>query len=299
MFLRSYLESDKLFIHFHANGEDIGHLFNFAWTLNQSYNVNTLAVEYPGYGVYTETEGGSTKAEAIIRDARTVIKYATERLGFELENIIVSGRSIGSGPACILAQENSIKGLVLISPFTSIKNITKQKYSSLVEMLVPDIFDNQKNFGAVKCPTMIVHGIKDMMVPFTHSVDLLTSSKQRCHLFLRKDMAHNSFSYKDELIGPIGFFLNHPGHDTKSSQKELGMLSSFIRLTFSRDSLPGDNLYFNNFTRKFSINLGSDASSSPSSPNLLNNSLCLTLQSSENFIWKERKYLSPFKVKPT
>lgn len=82
------------------------------------------------------------KAEAIIKDARTLVKYATTRLGFEPSNIILSGRSMGSGPASLLASEGKFQGLVIISPFTSIRKITKEKYGRLTEFLVSDSFDN-------------------------------------------------------------------------------------------------------------------------------------------------------------
>lgn len=98
---------------------------------------------------------------------------------------------MGSGPASILAKEHSFMGLVLISPFTSIRNIVKEKYGRIAEIVVADNFNNQENIRKLRCPTMIVHGIKDKLVPFNHSVDLLLASKQPCHLFLKVDMAHN------------------------------------------------------------------------------------------------------------
>jgi esterase/lipase len=37
------------------------------------------------------------------------------------ENIIVCGRSLGSGPACFLASKRDIKYLALMSPYRSIR----------------------------------------------------------------------------------------------------------------------------------------------------------------------------------
>ena len=46
--------------------------------------MHVLAVEYPGYGVYTsndgENEDENTTAEKIIRDAETVYQFITQTL---------------------------------------------------------------------------------------------------------------------------------------------------------------------------------------------------------------------------
>ena len=40
------------------------------------------------------------------------------------ENIIVMGRSIGTGPACYLTGITNPRAAILISPFTSIRDIS-------------------------------------------------------------------------------------------------------------------------------------------------------------------------------
>lgn len=92
-----------MYIHFHSNGEDIGQLVGFAEAINSCFDADFLAMEYPGYGLYSAGQEGKHKAEAIIEDARLLVNYATIRLGYEQRNIILSGRSMGSGPASILA----------------------------------------------------------------------------------------------------------------------------------------------------------------------------------------------------
>lgn len=57
--------------------------------------VHILAMEYPGYGLYS----GKTNASRIIEDSNSVFKFSEKVLKIDLKNIIVFGRSIGSGPA--------------------------------------------------------------------------------------------------------------------------------------------------------------------------------------------------------
>ena len=72
------------------------------------------------------------------------MEYATKRLGFSTQDIIISGRSIGSAPACYLASEYDIKLLLLISPVKTISKQAWDKYGSLASMFISDQFDNEK-----------------------------------------------------------------------------------------------------------------------------------------------------------
>ena len=56
--------------------------------------VNVLAVEYPGYGL---CPGGQADEMSVIANARLAFRFTTEVLHFPAEDIIVLGRSVGSG----------------------------------------------------------------------------------------------------------------------------------------------------------------------------------------------------------
>lgn len=64
---------------------------------------------------------------------------------------------MGSGPATYLAANNSPGGLILMSPYTSIKNVVKNKVGFL-SIIVAEHFDNLSLMNKVKCPTFFVHG---------------------------------------------------------------------------------------------------------------------------------------------
>lgn len=62
--------------------------------------MHVLAVEYPGYGLYKTCEPNETM---IKEDADIIFTYLTEIMKIKEENIILFGRSMGSGPATYLA----------------------------------------------------------------------------------------------------------------------------------------------------------------------------------------------------
>jgi len=84
-------------------------------------------MEYPGYSIYK----GSANSKQVNEDARTVYGYVIKKLGFQERDIIVIGRSIGTGVALELlktkkeTQSFNPRCLTLISPFASVKNLVK------------------------------------------------------------------------------------------------------------------------------------------------------------------------------
>ena len=58
-----------------------------------------MAVEYPGYGIYD----GSPDAYQVEKDSILVYDYLTLMQGIKEEQIILFGRSIGTGPASFIA----------------------------------------------------------------------------------------------------------------------------------------------------------------------------------------------------
>jgi hypothetical protein len=61
----------------------------------------------------------------IREDATYVYNYVVGKMGFKEKDIIVVGRSIGTGVALELLKKHKPGALVLISPFVSIKSLAR------------------------------------------------------------------------------------------------------------------------------------------------------------------------------
>jgi hypothetical protein len=66
-------------------------------------NKNYLNLEYTGYG--DNVEGLESCEEYCYNDIKSVYQYLTQALNIEPRDIILYGRSLGSGPSCYLAQK--------------------------------------------------------------------------------------------------------------------------------------------------------------------------------------------------
>jgi len=133
-----------------------------------------LAFEYPGYGV----SKGETSTKAINSAASTVFDYLVNDLRWPAEQVVLCGRSLGTGPAIKLASENEVGGLVLISAFTSIKDVARNLGSRLLSFFVGPYWQNIDTIKNVKCPILFMHGKKDRLVSPRHSKILFQNCEQ-------------------------------------------------------------------------------------------------------------------------
>ena len=84
--------------------------------------MHVLAVEYPGYGLYKTSKPDEEKMKI---DAEAVYEFLTKHIGIKESNIILFGRSMGSGPATYLASQKKPAALLLMSAYTSIKDVAR------------------------------------------------------------------------------------------------------------------------------------------------------------------------------
>ena len=153
----------------------------------QKLKINIICMEYPGYGIYQEYDSKSIsgnktqqRAQQILKDAETVYRFLRETCEVDESDILVSGRSIGSGPACHLASLFNPACLMLISPIKSVKDVARMKYGRIVDLLIEERFNNFEAVTKVQCPSAIFHGVKDTMVPYQHSLEMLLQGFNNC-----------------------------------------------------------------------------------------------------------------------
>ena len=82
-------------------------------------------------------------------DAETVYDYLTKCMGIPESDIILFGRSMGSGPTSHLASKRSPCCLLLMSPYTSIKEAAKSLlgWANFLSFIVYEKF---RNIDAIK-----------------------------------------------------------------------------------------------------------------------------------------------------
>lgn len=153
-------------IYFHGNASDIGQCSMLMTRYSTDLKINMLCVEYPGYGI---NDSDIANEESINRVADKALNYLHVEKGVSYNNIVLFGRSIGTGPAVYLAHKfPEIRALVLQSPFLSISNVVSG-WSSLLAFLMTERWDSKSIIEAVECPTIVFAGKKDKLIPAVSS----------------------------------------------------------------------------------------------------------------------------------
>ncbi|MBI1722274.1 MAG: alpha/beta hydrolase [Gemmatimonadetes bacterium] len=147
-------------IWFHGNGETIGGLAPILREFRPQ-RAALLALDYRGYGEST----GRAGIEGVKRDAEAGWTYLAGRPEIDPARIVVYGRSVGSGPAVHLALQNPVAGLILESPFTSLRAMARVHYPLFPSFIAGSGLDNLRAIAGVRCPVLFVHGDADRLIP--------------------------------------------------------------------------------------------------------------------------------------
>jgi fermentation-respiration switch protein FrsA (DUF1100 family) len=149
----------------HGNAEDLGMIIQYFREVSHILEVNVFAYEYTGYGMST----GDPQEHCVYADVEAAFKYLRDVIGVPWSEVILYGRSLGSGPSVHLASRTAVRAMVLQSPLLSIFRIA---FGSRIT-LPGDMFANVDKIEHVKCPVYVVHGTKDEIVPFWHGEELV------------------------------------------------------------------------------------------------------------------------------
>lgn len=191
----------------------------FSRHMTDQFRVNVLSLEYPGYGLLN---GCQATEENLYLVCVTALRFLVDDMNVKYPQIIAMGRSIGSGPACYLASKYPLGGLLLISPFSSIRTAIHSVAGKMLSNFFPEIFSNVDQIANVQCPTLLIHGKRDQLIPSEHSVNLLRACRAtRKKLVCPSEMEHNSnlFSHADFLAIPVISFFGLPGYCTSRAPR--------------------------------------------------------------------------------
>jgi len=146
----------------HGNGELIDD-----WLLDMTvpvdWGLGVMLVEYPGYG----RSAGRPSEASITRTMLAAWDHLAARPEVDPERIVAYGRSLGGGAACALAGRRPVAAMVLESSFASVRSMARG--FGLPGPLVRDPFDNLSVVRGFDRPVLILHGVRDGVIPVRHA----------------------------------------------------------------------------------------------------------------------------------
>ena len=188
-------EGDVTWIWFHGNGGNISHRLEHLTLLHSRLDVNIFLFDYRGYG---RSEGRASE-RGTYRDAIGALDYVLSRQDVDPQRIVYSGHSLGAAVAVWLATQHRPFGLVLESPFTSIKDMAKISYPFLpLHLLVRGKYDSLSKIAKVSCPLLFLHGEKDEMVPISQGKKLYEAALEPKSFYVVEGAGHNDTYLVDQ-----------------------------------------------------------------------------------------------------
>jgi uncharacterized protein len=137
------------------NGQDVATYIHMLYP-----DVDVVAFHYRGYRPST----GRPSADALLSDAPLVYDAAVRRV--RPERIIAVGFSIGSGVAASLANQRALDGIVLVTPFDSLKAVASSLYPWLpIGPLFRHEIDTVSALAGSNVPVAIIAAGNDEIVP--------------------------------------------------------------------------------------------------------------------------------------
>jgi len=163
-------------------------------------NYDVFVMDYRGYGKST----GELSEEILYQDAQTIYDFVRER--YSEQDIIIYGRSLGSGIATNIASKNQPKKVILETPYYSIIDVA----NSWLHILPEFIFNYKMKSGdyikKINCELTIFHGTQDKVVPLSSAKKLFEAANFPKELIIIETANHgniNTFEIYDKKIDEL------------------------------------------------------------------------------------------------
>jgi pimeloyl-ACP methyl ester carboxylesterase len=156
----------RALLYFGGNAEDVT---ASVAQLSRDFPARALyLMHYRGYGAST----GKPSEAALQADALALF----DRVQPMHPDILVMGRSLGSGVAVRLASQRSVQALVLVTPYDSLADIAAGQFPIFpVRWLLQDRFDSARHAPAVTAPTLLLAAEHDEVIPAQSTARLAAS----------------------------------------------------------------------------------------------------------------------------
>jgi hypothetical protein len=175
---------DGFVFYLHGNAGNLD-----GWFANADFyrraNLDLFMLDYRGYG----KSSGRIRSEAELHaDARAAWQQVAP--AYAGRRRVILGRSLGSGPALVLAGEVKPELTLLVSPYVSFEALAAQYYSWVPRFLLRYPMRNDLAIARVATPLMLVHGEEDEVIGPDHS-HRLQALAPRARLVIVPGAGHN------------------------------------------------------------------------------------------------------------
>lgn len=165
----------------HGNAEDLETIFPYL-ELYYNHGFSMFAYDYHGYG----SSQGKPSENNTYLDIQAAYEYLTKILNVPAKQIILHGRSLGTGPTVDLASQVDEAGVILESSM-----LTAFRVVTHVPLFFLDKYRNNQKIKKVKTSLLFMHGTNDEVIPFSQGQALYRLATARKEFYAVQDANHN------------------------------------------------------------------------------------------------------------
>ncbi|WP_448519981.1 alpha/beta hydrolase [Rhodoflexus sp.] len=149
--------------------------------------------DYRGYGKST----GKRTADNMRSDADLVYHFANKK--YKSNQIIIYGRSLGSGLAAYVASRHQAARLILETPYHSFEDVA-YTYAPILPYakLLRYEFPTYQYISQINYPITIFHGTADELLPFTSTIKLKNFIKKSDDFIVIEGGGHHNLGEYEE-----------------------------------------------------------------------------------------------------
>lgn len=152
--------SRGIVLYFHGNKGNINRFAKFADNFTKN-GYEVWMPDYPGYGKSI----GARNEKILYQQAELIYVMATAK--YKKENIVIYGKSLGTGIASYLASVKVCRQLILETPYYGIPDLFAY-YAPIypTKLMVQYVFPIHQYVQKIKVPISVFHGTNDGVIPY-------------------------------------------------------------------------------------------------------------------------------------
>ena len=183
-----------LVIYFHGNAGNLYHRLDYGQQIFDM-DLNVLLVSYRGYSKST----GKPSEKGIYLDGLAAYDYAINQLGLKEKEIILFGRSLGSTVAVHMGQNRDFKGIILVTPLSSGREMAQAMGLGLFKYVAGNSYNSVEKINDLRSRLLIIHGDKDEVVPYKMGQKLMEAYPGEKQFVTIKGAGHNNLTHKTDF----------------------------------------------------------------------------------------------------
>lgn len=180
---------------FFGNGDRASN-YGFLAQALAARGIGLLAISYRGYPGST----GSPSEEGLLTDGIAAFDWLSARTKSE---IVVLGRSLGTGVAVNTAGQRPAVGIILVSAYVSVLSVAQTHYPFFpVALLIKDPFRSDLKIAKVRQPKLFIHGRRDDSIPLSSGEALYRIASEPKRMLIYDGSGHNDI-LNDSMVGDV------------------------------------------------------------------------------------------------